>query len=305
MSSPAGVIHDIGYRHYSGLRLGRGYAVRSLYAHSLRTAYGLGRTAGAKVIPWIVFAILLAEAAVIVAIQSQLNSRIGVTQRLVPYWVFPTTPNVNLFVLIFCAAAAPALVSRDLRAGVLQLYFSRPLARSDYPLAKYTALVSAVFLALLAPLLLLFLGNAFSQNSMSAAWHEAVLFSQGVVTAAILAALFSAIALLIASLSARPMVGAALIAGFFILTTPVLGILQIIAHVQVHGGELTGSALTLSQLSFLVSPLSIVNGIASWLFGGENDQFVGPFGPLYLAVTLGIIVLCLLLTLLRYRKVAR
>ena len=47
-----GVIHDIGYQRYEGPRLGRGYASRSLFVHSVRGAYGLGRSAWAKVLPF-------------------------------------------------------------------------------------------------------------------------------------------------------------------------------------------------------------------------------------------------------------
>ena len=39
--------------------------------------------------------------------------------------------------MLFCAVVAPELVSRDLRGGVLPLYFSRPLTRIDYALAKW------------------------------------------------------------------------------------------------------------------------------------------------------------------------
>ena len=53
-----GVIHDIGYQRYTGPRLGRGYAVRSLYVHGLRSAFGLGRSAKAKIFPWLVIGIL-------------------------------------------------------------------------------------------------------------------------------------------------------------------------------------------------------------------------------------------------------
>ncbi len=37
---------------------------------------------------------------------------------------------------IFLAAQAPELLSRDQRYQVLPLYFSRPIGRSDYALAK-------------------------------------------------------------------------------------------------------------------------------------------------------------------------
>ena len=39
LDAAAGTIYDIGYRNYEGARLGRGYAFRTLYVHSLRTAF--------------------------------------------------------------------------------------------------------------------------------------------------------------------------------------------------------------------------------------------------------------------------
>ncbi len=48
-----------------------------------------------------------------------------------------------LVMMIFIAAQAPELVSRDLRSHVLPLYFSRPLRRLDYPLAKLAAFILA------------------------------------------------------------------------------------------------------------------------------------------------------------------
>ena len=44
-----------------------------------------------------------------------------------------------LVLLVFIAAQAPELVSRDLRSHMLPLYFARPLRRLDYPLAKLAA----------------------------------------------------------------------------------------------------------------------------------------------------------------------
>ncbi len=299
----SGVIHDIGYRRYTGARLGRGYATASLYTHGLRTAFGLGRSAGAKVFPWGVFGLLMGVAAILVAVQSQIGAATG--ERIFQYWEYPT--QVNLLVLLFCAVAAPELVSRDIRGGVLPLYFSRPLTRTDYPLAKWAALVSSDFLLLLAPLVLLFLGTAFSGNDLGKVWDEFVLFNQGLVVAGLTAVLFSSIALVVSSLAGRRAVAAALTVGLFILTTPVLGVLQAVAWSQgpAPGSDLPGgSGLTMFQLSFLVSPFTIVQGIGAWLFSAEQP-FIGDFGPLYLGVTLAIVVGCLLLTLLRYRKVAR
>src|SRR6476619_2107052 len=54
MSDPGagtGEIHDIGYRHYDGPRLGAAYIRRSLFIETLRGAYGLGRSAKSKIVP--------------------------------------------------------------------------------------------------------------------------------------------------------------------------------------------------------------------------------------------------------------
>ena len=63
MAQPTSVIHDIGYQRYKGPRLGRWYANRSLYEQSLRTAFGIGRGAKAKIFPWMVIGIALSVAA--------------------------------------------------------------------------------------------------------------------------------------------------------------------------------------------------------------------------------------------------
>ncbi len=61
--------------------------------------------------------------------------------------------------LIFVAAQAPELMSRDLRSHVLPLYMSRPLRRLDYPLAKYAAFTAACLLMLEIPLIILYAGQ--------------------------------------------------------------------------------------------------------------------------------------------------
>ncbi|MFL5517089.1 MAG: ABC transporter permease, partial [Gemmatimonadales bacterium] len=191
-----GVIHDIGYQRYAGPRLGRGYAARSLYTHSLRTAFGMGRSAKAKVFPWIVIGLAFAIALIAVVVRSQTG------QVFISYLQLPDTVSIPL--LLFLAVVTPELVSRDLRAHVLPLYFSRPLARSDYALAKLAAMVSATWLLLAGPLLLMVVGGVFTQtHGWSGSWHEFTDFLGGLGYAAIYAVLYSAIAVLVASLASR------------------------------------------------------------------------------------------------------
>ena len=64
------VIHDIGYQRYTGARLGRGYAVWSLYVHSLRTAFGLGPERQGQDLPVVDRRLITMVAAVITAIVS-------------------------------------------------------------------------------------------------------------------------------------------------------------------------------------------------------------------------------------------
>jgi ABC-2 type transport system permease protein len=302
-AAAAGVIHDIGYQRYTGPRLGRAYAARSLYVHSLRTAFALGRGVWGKLLTWSAPVLLLALAAIFVAVRSQVG------QPVMSYSAFPS--QLNVFVLIYCAIVAPEMVSRDLRGGVLPLYFSRPLTRADYPTAKWLAMVTASFLVTAGPLLVMYLGSAFSLDSMSAVWDETVDFGKGLVISAVVALLYSSIALLLSSLSGRRAVASALTAAVFILTAPVVGILNAMAYIQASAGdpesftgELTGTPLRLSQLSFLASPSTQVAGLEAWLFE-PGSTMVGPFGPLYAVVIAGLVVLCVLLTLMRYRKVAR
>jgi ABC-2 type transport system permease protein len=294
-----GVIHDIGYQRYDGPRLGRAYALRSLATHGLRTAYGLGRSAGGKVFPWGVFGLIVMIAAILAAVRAQT----GVAATT--YWEFPIS-GVSLLVTLFCAVVAPELVSRDLRSGVLPLYFSRPLTRSDYALAKWAALVAAIFLLLLAPLLVMFLGGAFSLDSMGAVWDEFVEFSKGLAIISVVSVLWASISLLVASLSGRRAVSAALIVAVFLITTPVYGVMQALAYqnTTVDGVPATEGALRLSQLAGLVSPTTMADGIAAWWYQASPTR-VGEFGPLYGGVVLGVVALCLLLLLTRYRRVAR
>lgn len=286
MSEPAraGVIHDIGYQRYQGPRLGRGYAVRSLWLHSLRTAYGIGRTAKAKVFPWLVVAIAGSVAVVATAI------RAATGEVAISYLDYPQA--VFALVVLFAAVAAPELVSRELRTGVLSLYFSRPLRRADYAVAKLAAVVSAIWLLLAGPLLVMFVGGVFSVEGWNAVWGEIGDFAAGLAYAALNALAIGSIALLVASLVSRRAVAAGAIVASFLVTTPIVAVLS----------ELGGQ--TAEELAGLASPATLVIGVRVWVSGDvDSGPFIGDFGPLYGLVTLALVSACVGLVLLRYRKV--
>ncbi|HVQ90817.1 MAG TPA: hypothetical protein VMU51_07250, partial [Mycobacteriales bacterium] len=282
--TPGGVIHDIGYQRYTGPRLGRSRVVLALFGHSLRTAYGLGRTAKAKVFPGILVVLGVAIAVVAVAIRTQTG------EVEVNYLQFVDTMSVPL--LLFLAVIAPELVCRDLRSRVLPLYFSRPLRRSDYALAKLAATLSAAFLLLAGPLLLMLLGGLFAQTGGAhGAWHEITDFLGGLGYAALTAIVWGAFALPLAALTSRRAIAAVVIAIGFVVTTPVVGVLMSL------GGT------TARQLASLANPVSLVSGLEAWIYR-TDVQDIGGFGPVYLLVAVALVAVSTAVLLLRYRKVA-
>jgi ABC-2 type transport system permease protein len=279
-----GVIHDIGYRRYTGARLGRRHIVTALYLHSLRTAFGLGRSAKAKIFPGIVALIAFGVAVIAVAIRSQ-SGEIAIS-----YLYY--TSVMGIPVLLFLAVVAPELVCRDLRAQVLPLYFSRPLRRADYAVAKVAAMISAVWLLLAGPLLLMFLGGVFAQTGgASGARHEFTDFLGGLAWAAIAAAVLGAVAMPLASWTSRRAVSAVVIVSAFLVTTPVIGVVDDL------GGD------TARQLVRLVNPLTLLDGLQTWIFRTSRVD-IGRYGSLYLVGALALVGGCVALLIVRYRKVA-
>jgi ABC-2 type transport system permease protein len=280
-----GVIHDIGYQRYEGSRLGRAYAVRSLYTYGVRAAFGIGRGAKAKVFPWIVVGILTMVAVIAIVVRSL------APEAAMAYADIPQ--GSSLLVLLFVAVVAPELVSRDLRSGVLPLYFSRPVTRSDYALAKLAALITATWLVLAGPQLLYFLGSVFSMDTMADVWREFDDLGWGLAASAAYAVVYGSLALLVASLAGRRAVAAALIVGTFLITTPVYGVLYALAGEDAVAGHLAG----------LVSPITLLDGLIRW-WTVPPEEYLG-YGPAFGLTALGLVTACVALLLLRYRKVAR
>jgi ABC-2 type transport system permease protein len=291
VSEPAGVIHDIGYQRYAGPRLGHRYIVGSMYTHSLRTAFGLGRTGKAKIFPWLV-AGAIGLAAVVVAV---LRTQIGPDEMGNVYTGFADTMS---WLMIFAVAvAAPELVSRDLRSGLPSLYFSRPLTSNDYVLAKLGALVTAVWMLLGLPQLIIFVISGFSlEGGFSVVWDDFGTMLGGMLYAVIWALVFASIALLVSSVTGRRAFAAGGVVAVFLVTTPVVGVMVSLP------------STTANHLAGLFSPTTLIQGLWRWASrGGPESQGldVGEFGPLYAGITAALVALCVVLLLLRYRKVAR
>jgi ABC-2 type transport system permease protein len=279
-----GTIHDIGYQRYRGVRLGRGYAWRSLYVHGIRTAFGLGRPGKAKIFPWFCASVLLLVSVIMVAIRSE-TGRMPLT-----YVDFPQ--RTFLLILLFVAIAAPELVSRDLRGKILPLYFSRPMHREDYAWAKFASMVSAVWLIIAVPLTLMFVAGAFSLHGAGKIWGEFLDYGKGLLGAGVMALAYASVGVAIASFLGRRMVAAAAIVAAFLVASTVGAALY-----AVIGGD-SGQ-----KIGRLGGPVLLVQSLNDWLF--QNDpRHWGRFGLVYLVATALMVGLATLVLLVRYRKVS-
>lgn len=283
-------IHDIGYQRYDGVRLGRRAIWWSLFVDGLRAAFGFGRSAGAKVWPWLLFAIATLPTLIVVMIAA-------FTQAA----ALPATPVFYLtqilqIVTVFVAVLAPRAVSRDLRFRTIPLYFSRPLTRWDYVTAKTAAMTAATFIFLAAPATVLALGAILAElpwRTQLADW------GRGLAVAALAAVLFAAIAVALAALTPRRGLGTAVIVGFFIVTS--------------------GMALTLTGIAFgqdrqdlvnyagLLSPFTTTTTLSSWL--DPTARFAGvevstTVGLAVLAAWLFYVLVAYAVLVLRYRRVS-
>ncbi|MER5205201.1 ABC transporter permease [Streptomyces sp. NPDC002825] len=284
-------IHNIGYRSYDGPRLGRAYARRSLFSQSLRGAYGLGRSAKSKVLPMLLFAVMCVPALIIVAI-SVYTKADKLFVEYTQYAIF-----LQLVIAVFLASQAPQSVSRDLRFRTVPLYFSRPIERVDYVLAKFGAMASALFVLTAAPLLILWIGSMLAKMDFA---EQAKLFGQGIVSVAILSVLFGGIGLVMAALTPRRGFGVAAVIAVLTISYGAVSTLQGISYAT----ENTGAIVWLG----LFSPLTLVIGLQNAFLGapasfpGEMEVGAGT-GVVYLLVILGLVAGCYGILMARYRKV--
>jgi ABC-2 type transport system permease protein len=289
------VIHDIGYRNYDGPRLGRSYAVRSLFVHSLRAAYGLGRPAKAKIMPFLLFSIMLLPAAVSVAVTA-LATTVGNRQPvdLIRYSAYAV--DLQAAIAIFLAAQAPVLVSRDLRFHVTPLYFSRPISRTDYVLAKFAALVAALFILLAAPVTILFAG-ALATNQKHLGTH-ALHYAGGLVGCLIFALVLAAIGLVVSAFTPRRGLGVTAVMAVYLISTAAVGAIQGIAENR--------TAFGVARWAGMFTPFNLVDGVQVWALRAKSSTADPPpsgvGGPVFTLACAAIVAGALAILYLRFRK---
>jgi ABC-2 type transport system permease protein len=295
---PTGSIYDIGYRRYEGPRLGRGHAVRSLFSHSLRSAYGIGRGGRAKIAPIILGGMALLPAIAIVGAMT-MAAQFGVGQRFAtqaPIRYDTYFSAISTIIVLFCAAQAPELFGRDQRHGVLALYFARALRRSDYALARIGGFVAALLILELLPQILLFLGRVLLSPDIPGAVGEDLpsvgpVLAQGLLAAGLLGGLSMAVS----AFSPRRAYATAGIIALFTIPNIVAG------TVLGLGSSAIGTWL------LLLSPTSVLDGTNAILFGtalSSDFFFIDLPDAVYIAAALVGIAGAIAITVRRFARIA-
>ena len=284
-----GVIHDIGYRHYDGPRLGTSYIRRALYVETLRGAFGLGRSARSKVMPFLLLAMMVLPAVVMGIV----TSYVGLDSLPLGYTAYVVSFQVA--VIVFVGSQSPAVMSRDLRYRVTALYFSRPLSRQQYVQAKLAAMATAIFVLLALPITLLLAGALLAELPIG---EQVPDYLRAMAGAAILALVLAGIGLVIAAMTPRRGLGVA----------SVVGVLLVLSGIQatVMGLADQYGNTTFTGYTGLISPFTLIDGVVAGALGADSSIDAGPPGALGAAVFAAVVVVlvagCYAILVARYRK---
>ena len=285
-----GTIYDIGYRRYEGPRLGRRGAISAIVGAGLRAVFGLGRSGRSKILPWRAVILAVLPAVVAIAIRVLAGDIIELYNYQNYLW------EIGGLLPIFLAAQAPELAVNDMRQRILPLYFSRPISRLDYVVAKLGALTIGLLALTLLPVLLLFLGRVLAAEDVVGALGDEIGFLPGILGNGLLhAVVLASIGLAISSLSGRRAYAAAAILAIFLVGSVMSAMLN----------ELGGGLQDLAPFAY---PLSILDGTREWLFGesvaGSPVSGADVPLPLYALAAAVLLAVSWAVLALRYRSVS-
>lgn len=284
-----GVIHDIGYRRYEGPRMSRAQIIGSLLWSGILAVFGFGRSGKAKVLPFLLLGFTLVPS----MIQIGIIVFIGLDADLLNYSEY--NAGTSFIVVLFVAAQAPVLFSRDLRSGVISLYLARPLGATAFALTRWASLVLAILAFVLTPLLLIFIGGLSAGADLGNELPRVAVAAAGAVLLALLLATAAAV---IASWTLRR--GLA-VAGTIIVLLVGLGVTTGVQEVALLQGE-----DKLAQWLALLSPFVVVDSIQAG-FSDATAQFTAPaettgMAALLLLTAVAMMAIGLLLLIRRYRS---
>lgn len=279
-------IHDLGYRRYEGPREGARGAWVAIFSQGVRTMFGLGRTAKAKVVP--VFVLVITMLQVIAALfassvsQGQLPVRYGNVLQ----------PSLILYVL-FIAAQAPEVFSRDQQHRILPLVLTRASSRQAYVSARLASVMASLLILVLACLGLLYVGEIGLAADPAKRFGEIGDHIFPVLAMSTLIAIsIGGIGAGVAAWSPRRAFATASIIALFLLLEAVSKGLDDLAGVASRSAE-------------LISPVSSTYTLAMLMFDETNRGFETnpPMEPIaYVGLLIGYALIGVLILQLRMRR---
>ncbi len=287
-SRRSGVIHDLGYRAYDGPREGTGTIAINLFVTGLRHVFGLGRSGKSKVLPFLLLAMSVLPALIVVGVVVLT----GLGQLPITYAGYIN--QTQLLISLFAAAQAPVLFSRDLRHRSIVLYLARPLSAPIFAFTRWLSLTVSILLFMAVPTVLLFVGALLAELDVS---DQTTSLLKALALQVLLATMLAGITGLISSISLRR--------GFAVVGSVMALIVMAGVVTAVQGIADSEDSANVGVVAGLFSPWSIHSGLASAWDAGVN-VFTPPEGAWPLAyVLVGVLIAaaCVLGLVARFRKV--
>jgi ABC-2 type transport system permease protein len=283
-----GEIFDRGYLHYDGPRLGIPAAIWALARYSMARAIGIRRPWTAKIIPMLIYAAVLIPVALAIGIRA-----------FVPAFSFLTYGEFfgAIFILegIFVALIAPEMVSTDRHDKLLPLYFSRPIGRNAYVLAKLLGTGLLTLSVSLIPVVIMWIGNILLARDPGLAFRDGLDDLGKIVVAGVLIAFYlGAIGLMISSFTGRKSVAVGVIVLGFVISE----------SLSLALGEALRDQPEIERWTFILSPARTIASMVNGLFplgDSDIDAFAVPFTQAA-GVMVVVMVICSLVMFLRYQR---
>ena len=223
MIEPQGEVFDLGYRNYEGPREGRMRPRIAIWSNGVRTALGIGRGWGPKVLPAFLFVAVMVPAVIIAIAASVLGLEDTGLLRHDDYYQI-----ISIILVLFSAIIAPELLCPDRRDRVISLYLVRPLTTTDYLAGRWLGFFSVTLALVLLGQVVLFVGFVLAADQpfdyLQDNWRDVPRF---LLAGLVVATFTTTIPLAVSGFTQRRAYAAAFVIGLFILSFPIAAILTV------------------------------------------------------------------------------
>lgn len=263
---PRARIIDRGYRAYRGPRTGVKGAMVTVWRQSVQRALGIRRSAWAKVLPVASVAISYVPAIVFIGLVALLPSG-DVAELDVPTYG-EYFPFIQSALILFVAFVGPEILCPDRRTGMLGIYLASPLRRDTYLLAKALATASVLALVTIGPPLLMLVAYVIQGVGPDGPVAVASTLARIVGSGALLAVLFTSVAMGVSSLTDRKAFATAGLLLVIVMSSFFVG-------VTVEAAELDRNLYAASLITGPFTLVELVHGEAPGISGVTLPAAVG------------------------------